>query len=206
MKTVVADVNKNNVDKVKLPDFGYLVLNKQTGQFVRIGHSQYLELHKLPVKNCIPTRLAAFGIDPDPHELEAGIKALAEAGYNEKEIVKQVIYIKKLLGVTFNVRQSTLKSYPFCRIALLTPDQLQFMNELLKIQTEHEAYKRFMIAILRPEFLIEAFKQEGVGYVPEIDLDDSGTTTTTPEDESDIAQIIKAILQKENKNENEHQQ
>jgi len=205
MKTVVADVNKNSVDKIKLPDFGYLVLNKQTGQFVRIGHTQYLELHKLPVKNCIPTRLAAFGIDPEPHELEAGIKALAEAGYDEKQIIKQVIYIKKLLGVTFNVRRSTLRSYPFCRIALLTPDQLQFMNESLKIQTEYEAYKRFLIAILRPEFLIEAFKQEGVGYVPEINLDDTETTAIASEDENDIAQLIKTLLQKDNGNKSKQQ-
>ena len=194
MQLAVAPTRNTN-DKVKLPDFGLLARNETTGELVRIGYVQHLELHKQPVMNGLLTKLVVFGIQLEPEELKKVLEKFLENGYEPKEAVNIILQMKKLLSIHFDVRMSTVKSYPFCKIALLTPRQLQFVCEIYGLEIPYDAYKLFMITILTKEFLEPVYKAEGIAEVPEFNLDDN-VTTTTPDDENLQEALLSFVQEK----------
>lgn len=193
---IVATNTDTNV-KVKLPDFGILV--RENGQFVRIGHSQFKELHKLPIQNSIPTKLCVYGFVLEPNELELVVDAFNKSNFEPDEIIAQIQHLNKLVSLTFPTRRSTIKSYPFCKIELLTPTQLEHMNNLYNLNIKHEAYRIFMETILTPEVLKPAFLEEGVLNPPEISFNKSSTSSM----DDNINDILTSLLNKKTNNSNE---
>ena len=195
MKIVATNTNTNT--KIKLPDFG--ILTKEGGQFVRIGHLQFKELHKLPVQNSIPTKLCAFGFTLEPTELELVVDSLSTE-FDSNEIIAQIQHINKLISLEFPTRRSTVKSYPFCKVELLTPTQLEHMNNLYNLNIKYDAYRIFMETILTPEVLKSTFLEEGVLNPPEI----SFSKSTVPSMDDSINDVLTALLAKKaNNNSNE---
>lgn len=150
--------------RTKIPDFG--ILTKVNGQFVRIGHLQFLEMYKLPDTNCIPTKLCTFGMQLEPSELELIIDKMKEAGFDNDTIIVQLQQLLKLVSQKYQVKQMTVKSYPFCKIQLLTPKQLGYINKLFNLNIDYKGYEIFMKTILSPEILQPLFLAEGVLDVP----------------------------------------
>jgi len=178
--------------KTKQPDFGILV--KEGGQFIRIGHLQFLELCKIPSENCIPTKLCTYGMQLDVNEIELVINAFKEANFDTDTIIKQLQQLLVLVSKQYPTKKQTLKSYPFCRVQLLTQKQLDHINELYGLDVKYEAYETFMQTVLSPEILKPLFQAEGVLDVPPIKLGKE----TQQQQSNDIENLILKLIKKEN--------
>jgi len=199
MQIAATDLNTTTY-KVRQPDFGLMWRNKQTGEFIRIGHTQYLALHKVPVDNCIPTKLAALGIVLEPEEYKTITKIFLQHekyGQNPEHAIDQIIQIKKLLAIKFPVRKAVLRYYPFCQIDLLTPDQLAFMNVTLKTDIEYDAYVLFMTNLFTEEFLRPVFLQEGVSDVPTFTFGAQSQTNVTANEDADLKQSLLELIRQQ---------
>ena len=201
MHLLVSDVASNNrTDKTKLPEFGFYWKDIQSGTYTRIGYVQYLELHKIPVENCIPTKYALGGIGLDQTERNRIATAFAQHETYGKDVMKaasQMSQICKLLTIRFKVRSQTVNNYPFCKIDLLTEEQLAFINTTLKLSIEYEAYCLFMENLFTKETLKKLYRDIGVSDIPEFTLGSQTTTSSTQETESDLIELFKQIQQQQ---------
>ena len=154
-------------EKLKKPDFGLIYLTPD-GTTIRVGWAQYLGLSKLPIINSVPTVMAAGGFTPDDSELtDIKIQIADHFNRDPEKIDEQINYLVKLFDIEFNVQKRILENYPFTKIDLLSPEQLDFVNEMLGTSLEYVTYKAAMKRIFNKENMSPIFKRLGVNTAPD---------------------------------------
>lgn len=199
-------VNKNNpINKTRLPDFGNIVIDPQTGEFKRITAFEVIELMKIPTDNCLPTELVTNGIKLEKEEYEEALKALLNIYKDEEDgidkAVNQLLQISNLLAKSYPTRSSTIRYYPFCRVVPLKPAFLNIINKLYGYDIEHKAYIETLKAILQPKFLEKVFRMKGVTFVPEFHIDETPNTTISTNNNKDLPATLREMAEqlKQNK-------
>ena len=162
------------VEKLKQPDFGIIYLTPD-GNAVRIGWAQYLGLSKLPTINSVPTAMAAYGVKLEKHDMKAIINKLGEMienneiNYSVEELKDQLEALLKLFSIRFEVPQRIINNYPFCKIDILTEDQLKHVCKYAKtnVIVDHIIYKTAMKAIFTKENMKPFFEELYVTDAPD---------------------------------------
>ena len=156
--------------RLKQPDFGIIYLTPTST--IRIGWAQYLGLSKLPTNNSIPTVIAAYGFNMTKSLTKDTIIAIANKLmelFTKDELKKQLPALNKLFELRFDVPPRVINNYPFCKIDILTEDQLIYACKFAKVNVDidYVIYKIAMKAIFTKENMKPAFERLYVTDAPD---------------------------------------
>ena len=185
-------VKKNNTNKTKEPDFGWVYISSDG--IHRIGSFIYEYLTKLPEDNTIPTSMAALGFKLSPQEAVKVTEELMNKGYSETDAVKTVIELNKLFSYEFPVRTQTLNNYPLVKVELLTEEMLEFINQQLGTNISYDAYVTAVKTIFTKENMRSVFLQLGISSAPNYVWDETSSAT----EDDDLLSALTAMLQQKN--------